>query len=59
MTDKNNDINVTIVTAKLINAEYIAKVLINEAHMSGLTAYCGKTRHILANYRKSVKITDK
>ena len=55
----DNDIHVTVVSRKQMNVEYIAKVLINEAHDAGLDAFCGKTHHILANYRKSVKITDK
>ena len=59
MQEIDNGIKITIVSRKLMNVEYIAKVLINEAHDANLDAFCGKTRHILANYRKSVKINDK
>ena len=59
MEKTDNDIHVTIVSRKQMNVEYVAKVLINEAHDAHLDAFCGKTHHILANYRKNVKITDK
>ncbi len=55
----DNDIRITIASRKQIDVEYIAKVLINEAHMVGLDAFCGKTYRIMQVFHKNFRIKNK